>query len=278
MKFSPRLSAVSLSVLVAALALELRQGGKQVEHQLASRASGINRLFERLERPAAKSSCAVTSVAAHLGKMLSIRAGSVQTLARANRRAHMAAVSHLVIDECHRAASTSYQAVIDGARSLNPNIKLLGLSATPSRGDGRSLRKTFSNVGYQVRIGALIAQGLLVPATSRPPEQWSAADKLAAVIQSTGLNGPELGSFCRERGLYPKQVARWRQAAEDANGSNAPSMADQRELQRKNQEQAREIRRLQRELDKKEKALTEAATLLMLSKKFNQIFRPDEEH
>jgi hypothetical protein len=54
-------------------------------------------------------------------------------------------------------------------------------------------------------------------------------------------------------------------------------MADQRELQRKNQEQAREIRRLQRELEKKEKALTEAATLLMLSKKFNQIFRPDEE-
>jgi len=89
--------------------------------------------------------------------------GSVQTLARAKRRAHMAAVSHLVIDECHRAASTSYQAVIDDARSLNPNLKLLGLSATPSRGDGRSLRKTFSNVGYQVRIGALIAQGLLVP-------------------------------------------------------------------------------------------------------------------
>jgi transposase-like protein len=48
-------------------------------------------------------------------------------------------------------------------------------------------------------------QGLLVPATSRPPEQWSAADKLAAVIQSTGLSGSELGSFCRERGLYPKQ-------------------------------------------------------------------------
>ena len=37
------------------------------------------------------------------------------------------------------------------------------------------------------------------------------------------------------------------------------------------------IRRLQRELDKKEKALTKAATMLMLSKKFNQIFRPDEE-
>ena len=37
-------------------------------------------LFERLERPATNPACGVTSVATHLGKMLSIRAGSVQTL------------------------------------------------------------------------------------------------------------------------------------------------------------------------------------------------------
>jgi transposase-like protein len=79
-------------------------------------------------------------------------------------------------------------------------------------------------------------QGQLVPASPRPPEQWSAADKLAAVIQAAGLSGSDLGSFCRERVLYPNQVARWRQAAEDANGPSAPSMADHRELQRKNQE------------------------------------------
>ena len=66
-------------------------------------------------------------------------------------------------------------------------------------------------------------EGQLVPATSKAPEQWSAADKLAAVIQATGLSGPDLGAFCRERGLYPKQLARWRQAAEDANGPSAPS-------------------------------------------------------
>ncbi|WP_053128318.1 type VI secretion system baseplate subunit TssE [Pseudomonas sp. MIACH] len=38
-------------------------------------------LFERLALPAAHPACAATSVAAHLGKMLSIRVGSVQTLA-----------------------------------------------------------------------------------------------------------------------------------------------------------------------------------------------------
>ena len=35
-------------------------------------------------------------------------------------------------------------------------------------------------------------QGQLVPATSKPPEQWNAADKLAAVIQAAGLSGVEL--------------------------------------------------------------------------------------
>ncbi len=51
-------------------------------------------------------------------------------------------------------------------------------------------------------------QGQLVPATTKPPEQWSALDKLAAVIQAAGLSGPDLGAFCRERGLYPRQLAR----------------------------------------------------------------------
>jgi len=41
-------------------------------------------------------------------------------------------------------------------------IKLLGLSATPERGDGRSLRRTFSNIGYHLPIGALITNILII--------------------------------------------------------------------------------------------------------------------
>lgn len=93
-------------------------------------------------------------------------------------------------------------------------------------------------------------QGQLMPASAKPPEQWSVADKLSAVIQAAGLGETELRTFCRERGLYPKQVARWRQAAEDANGPSAPSMADQRDLQRKNQELIRRNRQLEREQQK----------------------------
>lgn len=89
--------------------------------------------------------------------------GSVQTLARANRRQRMGAVSHLIIDECHRAAADSYGAIIDHARSLDPHVRLLGLSATPERGDGRSLRRVFSNIAFHLPISALIARGILVP-------------------------------------------------------------------------------------------------------------------
>jgi hypothetical protein len=56
------------------------------------------------------------------------------------------------------------------------------------------------------------------------------------VIESAGLSGSELGSFCLARGLYPNQVARWRQAAEDADDLRFFSMADQKDSQRKNYE------------------------------------------
>jgi transposase-like protein len=120
-------------------------------------------------------------------------------------------------------------------------------------------------------------EGQLMPATSKAPEQWSASDKLAAVIQAAGLSGPDLGAYCRERGLFPKQLARWRQVAEDANSHSAPSMSDQKELQRQNQQLIRQNRRLERELQKKEKALAEAATLLMLVKKRDLLWPQNEE-
>ncbi len=99
-----------------------------------------------------------------------------------------------------------------------------------------------------------------MPATSKAYSEWSAADKLAAVIQAAG------GAYCRERGLFPKQLARWHQVAEDANNHKALSMSDQKELQRQNQELIRKNRRLGKELQKNEKALAEAATEIKSAK------------
>ena len=53
-------------------------------------------------------------------------------------------------------------------------------------------------------------QGEVVPSSEKEPEGWSAADKFTLVLESAGLNATELSGYCRERGLFPEQVERWR--------------------------------------------------------------------
>ena len=120
-------------------------------------------------------------------------------------------------------------------------------------------------------------QGEVVPASEKAPETWSSADKFTVVLESAGLNATELGAFCRERGLYSEQVDRWRQAAQDANANSMLTMADQKDLEKRHQQDQREIKRLQQELRRKDKALAEAAALLMASKKIQAYWGEDGE-
>jgi len=75
----------------------------------------------------------------------------------------------------------------------------------------------------------------------------------------------------RTRGLFPEQVDRWRQAAQDANAQPLLSMADQKDLQKQHQDDQREIKRLQQELRRKDKALAAAVAPLLASKKIRPI-------
>lgn len=89
--------------------------------------------------------------------------GMVQTMAKESALAGMPKASLLVIDEAHHAASNSYQKVIARAKELNPEIKLLGVTATPERSDSKGLKDTFSNVADIVTIPEMVRAGHLVP-------------------------------------------------------------------------------------------------------------------
>jgi hypothetical protein len=108
-------------------------------------------------------------------------------------------------------------------------------------------------------------QGEVVPASQKDPEGWGPADKFNVVLESAGLNVTEPGGYCRERGLFHEQVERWRQAAQDANVQPLLTMADQKDLQKRHQEDQRQIKRLQQELRRKDKALVEPVALLIAS-------------
>lgn len=76
--------------------------------------------------------------------------GSVQSVARAPDE-FFADFSLLVIDECHRVAdegATQYQEVISKLRARNPNLCILGLTATPYR-LGMGWINEYSHIGEQ---------------------------------------------------------------------------------------------------------------------------------
>ena len=79
-------------------------------------------------------------------------------------------------------------------------------------------------------------------------------------METAPLNESERAEYCRRRGLYPQQITAWRRACESAT-----DWAGERGRQRAAVD--REVRSLQREPQRKEKALAETAALLTLSKK-----------
>jgi len=118
-------------------------------------------------------------------------------------------------------------------------------------------------------------QGEVVPASEKDPEGWGATDKFTVVLETAGLNATELSAYCRERGLFPEQVDRWRQASQDANEKPVLTLKEQKELERLRAQDQREIKRLKQELRRKEKALAEAAALLIASKKIQAFWGED---
>jgi len=116
-------------------------------------------------------------------------------------------------------------------------------------------------------------KGVAVPADSSNPEKWSGADKLAVVIETAPFNEQALSEYCRKKGLYAEQVERWKEAAITGNETKQHGKAEQRSLQ----QERKKYRHLEKELQRKEKALAEAAALLILQKKAQAIWGENRE-
>jgi len=90
---------------------------------------------------------------------------SVQTLARAERRERFApdAFVLVVVDEAHHATAKTYGAVLDRFAKA----KVLGVTATPDRLDGRGLRAVFQTCAHVYEIRDAIEDQWLVPIKQR---------------------------------------------------------------------------------------------------------------
>lgn len=96
-----------------------------------------------------------------LGSWYRITVGSVQTLMREKRLNQFPAdyFGTIIIDEAHHCISDSYQRVL---RHFN-NAKVLGVTATPDRGDMRNLGEYFESLAYEYTLPKAIKEGYLSP-------------------------------------------------------------------------------------------------------------------
>jgi superfamily II DNA or RNA helicase len=69
----------------------------------------------------------------------------------------------VIVDECHRIVSPTYEAVLESVLAANPNVGVLAVTATPARADGKGLGKWFDRVSYRMGIKEGIDGGYLAP-------------------------------------------------------------------------------------------------------------------
>jgi transposase-like protein len=109
-------------------------------------------------------------------------------------------------------------------------------------------------------------------AQARAVSGLSSEEKFSVVLESAALNETELAEYCRSKGFYPQEVAAWRASCMQAN-TVLTAKAERAELRAHKQQ----VKALSRELRRKEKALAEAAALLVLEKKARDLFADVED-
>lgn len=96
-----------------------------------------------------------------LGSWFRITVGSVQSLMREKRLSQFPEdyFNTIIIDEAHHSISDSYQRVL----SHFPDARILGVTATPDRGDMKNLGQIFDSLAYEYTLPKAIRSGYLSP-------------------------------------------------------------------------------------------------------------------
>lgn len=113
--------------------------------------------------------------------------------------------------------------------------------------------------------------GAVMQKSKSSTEKYSRETQLQIIIETGSMNQQELSEYCRKKGLYVEEIESWKAAF--INGSSNVESELKSELKSKEAKLAK----TQKDLDRKDKALAEAAALLVLQKKMRAIWNSDEE-
>lgn len=122
---------------------------------------------------------------------------------------------HIICDEVHHIVAPTYSRIIDACRERNPGLLLSGFTATPERGDKKSLRKYFDNVSEKISIRELVGLGFLVPPRAYVVNV-GAQDQLQAIKNSSAFGDQQEVAKVLDTPIINKEVVRhWKEKAGD---------------------------------------------------------------
>ena len=123
-----------------------------------------------------------------------------------------------------------------------------------------------------------VSKGVPVPGDGKNPDQWNAENKLAVIIETAALNEAEMAAYCRKKGLFAEQILQWKTDFIHGVSAQPESQPVRRKaLSDEHKRDKQTIKKLERELNRKDKALAETAALLVLSKKVQEIWGTSED-
>lgn len=103
---------------------------------------------------------------------------------------------------------------------------------------------------------------------------WTSEEKFHMVLEAATLSEQELGEYCRRKGIYTDDIKVWKSQCINANNG---SIEDPKKLKTELKEERDKVRKIEKELRFKEKALAETAALLVLRKNVHAIWGDQEE-
>ncbi|MCK8818229.1 transposase [Natroniella sulfidigena] len=109
---------------------------------------------------------------------------------------------------------------------------------------------------------------------SKKASKWSSKDKFQAVLETASLSELETSKYCRKKGIHLEELNSWIKQCQNANNTR---FEDPQEVKDNLKNEQQKTKELQKELRYKEKALAEAAALLVLRKKANAIWGEPKE-
>lgn len=148
------------TIVFAKIAEQLVRNGERVLI-LAHRGELLDQAADKIKTATGIESALEKAKDSAVDSILPITVGSVQTL-QSEKRLERFSPEHyttIIIDEAHHSLSASYRNVID----YFSGAKLLGVTATPDRGDKKDLGQVFESIAYEYDIRSAIRDGYLCP-------------------------------------------------------------------------------------------------------------------